>query len=222
MISQVRQIGERRGAGRLDDHVLPASSAGPSLLPINETGKVPRHNRTANAQGFAQYQAMAAGVEHDRAGAHGFGHAAVVIQSMHEAADFQDRLAHRFALLFGQQGGELFFPLQNRVAGGQQNRAPFGRRHGGPFLERAFGGVDGAPDIFNGSFGNAVDRLLRWRDCGLGWFRPLSESTCSLAISIFAMGTSLDFVRTSEKIMFIGGSQEFKLVEETATFAAGA
>ena len=62
---------------------------------------------------------MAAGVEHDRAGAHGFGHAAVMIQSMDEAADFQNRLAHRLALFLGQQGGELFFLLENRMAGGE-------------------------------------------------------------------------------------------------------
>ena len=73
---------------------------------------------------------MAAGVEHDRAGAHGFCHAAVMIEGVDEAADFQDRLAHGLALFFGQQGGELFFLLQNRMAGGEQNRAAFGWRHG--------------------------------------------------------------------------------------------
>ena len=132
---------------------------------------------------------MAAGVEHDRAGAHGFCHAAVMIEGMDETANFQDRLAHRLALFFGQQGGELFFSLQNRVAGGEQNRAPFGWRHGRPFLQRAFGGVDGTPDIFNGSFGNVVDDFSGGGVVDRGGLL-LSESTNSLAMSIFAMGSS--------------------------------
>ncbi len=113
---------------------------------------------------------MAAGVEHDRAGAHGFCHAAVMIEGVDEAADFQDRLAHRLALFFGQQGGELFFSLQNRMAGGEQNRTAFGRRHGRPFLQRAFGGVDGTPDVFNGSFGNVIDDFTGRRILDRGGF----------------------------------------------------
>ena len=113
---------------------------------------------------------MAAGVEHDRAGAHGFRHAAVMIEGVNEAADFQNRLAHRLALFFGQQGGEFFFLLQNRVAGGQQNRAAFGRRHGGPFLQRALSGVDGTADIIDGSFGNAVDKFSGGRIADFGGF----------------------------------------------------
>ena len=64
---------------------------------------------------------MAAGVEHHRAGAHGFSHAAVVIEGVNETADFQNRLAHRLALFFGQQRGEFFFLLKNRMARGQQD-----------------------------------------------------------------------------------------------------
>ena len=72
---------------------------------------------------------------------------AVVIEGVHEAADFQNRLAHRLALFLGQQGGEFLFLLQNCVAGGEQNCAAFGWRHGGPFLKRALSGVDGAANI---------------------------------------------------------------------------
>ena len=90
---------------------------------------------------------MATGVEHHRAGAHGLRHAAVVIEGVHEAANFQNRFAHRLALFLGQQGGKFFFLLKNRVAGREQNRAALGRRHGGPFLERAL-----APHRWRGGY----------------------------------------------------------------------
>ena len=102
---------------------------------------------------------MPAGVEHDRRGAHGFRHTAVVVEGVNEAADLEDRFAHRFALFLGQQGGQIFFLLQNRVSSRHQYRAAFGRRHGGPFLQSALRRVDGATNVGDGAFGNAVDNL---------------------------------------------------------------
>ena len=162
------QIGERRGAGRFDDDAVAGEQRWTELVAHQRNREIPRHDGAADAEGFAQNDAMAAGVEHHRAGAHGFRHAAVMIEGVDEAADFQNRLAHRLALFFGQQSGELFFLLQNGMAGGQENRAALGRRHGGPFLQRALGGVDGTADIIDGSFGNGVDKFSGGRIANFG------------------------------------------------------
>jgi hypothetical protein len=94
---------------------------------------------------------------------------------VHEAADFQDRLAHRLALFFGQQVGELFFLLQNRVAGGTRNRAAFRWRHGGPFFKCALSGVDGSADVINGAFGTL----------------STSSPVAGLRTAVFALGIDL-------------------------------
>ncbi len=39
-----------------------------------------------------------------------------MVEGVNETADFQNRLAHRLALFFGQQRGEFFFLLKNGMA----------------------------------------------------------------------------------------------------------
>ena len=87
------QVGERRRARRLDDHRIAGEQRRTELVAHQRNRKIPRYYRTADTQRLAQYQTMPAGVEHDRAGAHGFGHTAVVIERMDKPANLEDRLA---------------------------------------------------------------------------------------------------------------------------------
>src|SRR5689334_3992329 len=141
---------------------------------------------------------MTTGIEHYGAGAHRLCHAAVMIQGMDKPANFQNRLAHRFTLFFGQECGKFFFLLKNCVSSSEQNCATLGWSHGGPLLERGLRDVDRSPDIVDGAFGHGVDDFTSGRIadfCGL----PLSESTCTLATNIFAMMILLILSRKIEK-----------------------
>src|ERR1044071_7565949 len=95
-------VGQWRGAGGLHDDRVACQQCRAELVTHQRDRKIPWHDRSAYAQRLAENQPMPTGIEHHGAGAHGFCHAAVMIQGMDESADFQNRFAHRFSLFFGQ------------------------------------------------------------------------------------------------------------------------
>ena len=94
-----------------------------------------------------------------------------MIEGVDKPANFQNGLAHWFTLFLRQQRGKFFFLLENRMARRQQHGAPLRWRHRGPFLECAFSGVDGAPDILNSSLGYGVNNFSGG---GIAYFGGLS------------------------------------------------
>ena len=62
----------------------------------------------------------------------------------------------------------------------------------GPFLERAFGGVDGAPDIVDRSFGNAVDDFPGGRVLDRRWFVRFPSRLTRWRLAFSPYGILLD------------------------------
>jgi len=77
---------------------------------------------------------MAAVVQQNCSRTQALGHAAVMIQGMDEAADFQDRLAERFSLFAREQVCQLFLLLGYQPACLKKNGAALRGRHFRPLF----------------------------------------------------------------------------------------
>ena len=122
--------------------VLPAASAGPSLVPISVSGKFHGMMRAAHADRLADHQAVGALLGQRHVAAADLGRQArVELQAVHQVVDLEIGLEERLALLGGQQLGDLGGVLVDQLARvGQRNAA-----------------------VFGGSFGPGAERLLARR-----------------------------------------------------------
>ena len=118
--------------------VLPATSAGASLLDSSVVGKFHGHDRADDAERPAQHDAVDAGIEVRRVrAAQRLGEPDVVHQRVDRLGDLDAGVAQRLALLAGEQRDQLVEVLLDVVRGLAEDLAALGDGQRRPVGERA-------------------------------------------------------------------------------------
>ena len=154
------QRGERRLLGGLEDDGAAAGEGGRQLPAGHHDREVPGDDLADDADGLAQEIGEHRAADGDGLAVDLVGPAGVVLEAVDGGGDVDaEAVGDRLAGIDGVDLGELLAVVVDELAELVDELAAIGGVHGGPLREGGAGGLDGAINVFGGTFSNAGDGL---------------------------------------------------------------
>ena len=123
-------------AGGFDHNGVSRNESRTDLIAQQRYREIPRHNRTAHADGFFDDHSITPVIKGGHISApDGLGQTGVVLQRVGKPADLEDSFLEGFALFFCEKPGEFLLTLFQDVRRGEKNLGALRRRNRRPFLK---------------------------------------------------------------------------------------